>query len=572
MPRSSDTSRYSVRETLSQLRLRELLDEVKERIDQISDARDRIDGLVEAMLTVTSRLDLDDTLRTIVHTATTLVGARYGALGVRGQRHELTQFIFEGIDDDQRALIGDLPQGRGVLGVLIDEPKPIRLERISDHPASVGFPPNHPPMRTFLGVPIRIRDKVFGNLYLTEKVTGQPFTDEDEVVVQALAAAAGVAIDNARLYESSRARHAWISATRDLTAEFLEGAGSREVLGHLVGHARQLTASSHALLAISPDMDVPADRVTTLEIAAAAPAELLERQIPISDVDSEIGAVFRTRNPQRLAAGPGEELLGDGPVLLLPLHARRTALGVLIVTRPADAMPYSDETLDLATGFAAQAAAAMQMAAARERVQELTVLADRDRIARDLHDQVIQRLFAVGLGLQGTMSRSNKPEVRQRIAAAIDELQEVVQEIRTTIFDLQGEHLALDELRCRVEEVVRQHTADSRISATVRIVGPLSTVATELTDHAEAVVREAISNAVHHSDADRLAVEIRVGDDLSVVVEDNATGVAPESAPGSLADLARRAEEYGGSFEITAAAKPGDAGPGTRLQWTVPLR
>src|SRR5690606_17478313 len=199
----------AVRSTLAQLRLRELLNEVQDRVEQIVEGRDRLDGLVEAMLTVTSDLELDVTLRTIVQTATELVDARYGALGVRGDGHELVEFIYDGIDDDAARLIGHLPEGRGVLGVLIDDPKPIRLDNIKDHPASVGFPPNHPSMRTFLGVPVRTRDTVFGNLYLTEKTDGLPFDEDDEVLVEALAAAAGIAIENARLYEQARTRQTW---------------------------------------------------------------------------------------------------------------------------------------------------------------------------------------------------------------------------------------------------------------------------------------------------------------------------------------------------------------------------
>ena len=196
---------------------------MQDRVEQIVAGRDRLDGLVEAMLVVTSGLELDETLRTIVHTAIDLVDAEYGALGVRGHGHELVEFISEGIDEAMRDKIGHLPEGRGVLGVLIDDPKPIRLDNISHHAASVGFPPNHPPMRTFLGVPVRIRDEVFGNLYLTEKAGGQPFSEDDEVLVQALAAAAGIAIENARLYEQSKIRQSWIEATRDIGTELLSG-------------------------------------------------------------------------------------------------------------------------------------------------------------------------------------------------------------------------------------------------------------------------------------------------------------------------------------------------------------
>ncbi|MGV0602735.1 GAF domain-containing protein, partial [Mycolicibacterium pulveris] len=195
--------------------------EVQDRIEQIVEGRDRMDGLVEAMLMVTSGLELDQTLNKIVRTAADLVDARYGALGVRGHGHELVEFVYTGIDEELRGKIGHLPEGRGVLGVLIDDPKPIRLDNIAHHAASVGFPPHHPPMRTFLGVPVRIRDEVFGNLYLTEKAGGQPFSEDDEVLVQSLANAAGIAIDNARLYESAKTRQAWILATRDIGSELL---------------------------------------------------------------------------------------------------------------------------------------------------------------------------------------------------------------------------------------------------------------------------------------------------------------------------------------------------------------
>jgi two-component system, NarL family, sensor histidine kinase DevS len=228
--RGQESSARPLRHTLSHLRLGELLTEVQDRVGQIMEGRDRLDGLVDAMLVVTSDLDLDATLRTIVHTAIELVDARFGALGVRGEGHELTEFVYEGIDQETRELIGHLPEGRGVLGVLIDEPKPIRLEDIRRHAASVGFPPNHPPMRTFLGVPVRIRDEVFGNLYLTEKTDGRPFSEDDEVLVEALAAAAGIAIDNARLYEQSRTRQSWIEATRDIATEMLSGADPATVV------------------------------------------------------------------------------------------------------------------------------------------------------------------------------------------------------------------------------------------------------------------------------------------------------------------------------------------------------
>ena len=247
-----------LRDTLSQLRLRELLVEVQDRVEQIVKGRDRLDGLVEAMLVVTSGLELDVTLKTIVHTATELVDARYGALGVRGDGHELVEFILEGMDEARPgALIGPLPEGIGVLGLLLDEPKPIRLDDIRQHPASVGFPPNHPPMQTFLGVPVRIRDEIYGNLYLTEKADGQPFTEDDEVLVEALAAAAGIAIDNARLYEQSRVRQAWIEATRDIATELLGGDDPAQVFRLIADESLELTGADGALVAVPADTELP---------------------------------------------------------------------------------------------------------------------------------------------------------------------------------------------------------------------------------------------------------------------------------------------------------------------------
>ncbi|WP_083880649.1 sensor histidine kinase [Nocardia araoensis] len=567
---------YSVRDTLSQLRLRELLGEVKDRIEQIIDARDRMDGLVEAMLTVTSGLDLNRTLRTIVHTAISLVDARYGALGVRGHDQQLTQFIYEGIDQPTRELIGDLPQGHGVLGLLFSQPKPIRLDNLADHPSSVGFPAHHPPMRTFLGVPVRIRDEVFGNLYLTEKAGGQPFTEDDEVIVRALAAAAGIAIDNAHLYESARTRQAWIEATRDIATEFLAGTAPDQVLTHLVEATHRLTGSERTYLAVVPDSEGSPEEITELLITHTAGATHDQRLIKLPLGDSTIGQAFRLRSPQQVddarRADLGKIFPDAGPALVLPMQTSDTTVGVLVALRAVESAPYSNETLALTAAFTDQAALAMQLADAQRRMRELDILSDRDRIARDLHDHVIQRLFAVGLSLQGTVPRTRVPEVRERISEAINDLQDVVQEIRTSIFDLHGGTGDSARVRQRIEEAIRQQAAPSGIRTSVRISGPLSVIDPELADHAEAVVREAVSNAVRHSGADTVSVEITVADDLTIVIEDDGCGVPTDVTPRGLSNLARRAEESAGTFTITAANGPDGRTAGARLCWQVPLR
>lgn len=551
-----------MRVTLSQLRLRELLTEVQDRVEQILTGRDRLDGLVEAMLAVTSDLELDVTLSTIVRTAIELVDARYGALGVRGEGHELVEFVYEGIDDEMRAVIGDLPEGRGVLGVLIDDPHPIRLDDIRQHPASVGFPPGHPPMRTFLGVPVRIRDEVFGNLYLTDKINGQPFSEDDQVLVQALAAAAGIAVENARLYELSRARQAWIAATRDIGTELLAGTDPASVFRLVADEALELTGADGALVAVPAQPDTPANEVGALVVAATAGAWSAGVE-SMSVADSAVSAVFRQGVPQRL------DRLGlggfDGPALVLPLRATGTVAGVLVAVRSDGGKVFSAEQLDMAAAFADQAALAWQQATSQRRMRELDILADRDRIARDLHDHVIQRLFAVGLNLQGTIPRARSGEVQRRLTDSVDDLQAVIQEIRTAIFDLHGPPAGATRLRQRLDKVIAQFSG-SGPHTTTQFVGPLSVIDPGLADHAEAVLREAVSNAVRHSGATELTVRVTVDDDLRIEVADDGSGITGPVTESGLANLRERAAQVGGELMIESRS-----GAGTVLRWTVPL-
>ncbi|KUI38514.1 GAF domain-containing sensor histidine kinase [Mycobacterium sp. GA-2829] len=552
-----------LRETLSQLRLRELLTEVQDRIEQIVEGRDRLDGLVDAMLVVTAGLDLDVTLRTIVHTAIQLVDARYGALGVRGHGHELVEFVYEGIDDHMRALIGHLPEGRGVLGVLIDDPHPIRLDDIRHHSASVGFPPNHPPMRTFLGVPVRIRDEVFGNLYLTDKIGGQPFSEDDEVLVQALAAAAGIAIDNARLYEQARARQAWIAATRDIATEMLSGVSPAIVFRRVADQTLTLTGADGTLVAVPGDAEAPPGEIDELVVVEAAGA--LGGDIgALALDDGPVGAAYRESAPARV-----DRLVLDGAehgaALVLPLRTADAVAGVLVAVRAPGTRPFTAEQLDTAVAFADQVALAWQLASSQRRMQELEILTDRDRIARDLHDHVIQRLFAVGLSLQGTLARVRDGDVRQRLSGNVDDLQAVIQEIRTAIFDLHGGAPGTTRLRQRLDEAIGQF-AGAGLHTTTQFVGPLSVVDATLADHAEAVVREAVSNAVRHAEATELTVRVTVADDLCIEVGDNGRGIEGAVTESGLRNLRARAEGVGGT--CTVERNPGG---GTVLRWCAPL-
>lgn len=558
-----------MRETLSQLRLRELLLEVQDRIEQIVEGRDRLDGLIDAILAITSGLKLDATLRTIVHTAAELVDARYGALGVRGYDHRLVEFVYEGIDEETRHLIGSLPEGRGVLGALIEEPKPIRLDDISRHPASVGFPLHHPPMRTFLGVPVRIRDEVFGNLYLTEKADGQPFSDDDEVLVQALAAAAGIAVDNARLFEESRTREAWIEATRDIGTQMLAGADPAMVFRLIAEEALTLMAGAATLVAVPLDDEAPACEVDDLVIVeVAGEISPAVKQMTVAVSGTSIGGVFHDRTPRRFdrldlaVDGPVE----PGPALVLPLRAADTVAGVLVALRSADEQPFSDKQLDMMAAFADQAALAWRLATAQRQMREVEILTDRDRIARDLHDHVIQRLFAVGLTLQGAAPRARVPAVRESIYSSIDDLQEIIQEIRSAIFDLHAGPSRATGLRHRLDKVIDQ-LAIPALHTTVQYTGPLSVVDTVLANHAEAVLREAVSNAVRHANATSLAINVSVEDDVRVEVVDDGVGISGDITESGLRNLRQRADDAGGEFTVENMPTGG-----TLLRWSAPLR
>ncbi|MFD7006188.1 GAF domain-containing sensor histidine kinase [Rhodococcus jostii] len=557
--------------SLSELRLRELLTEVQERIALIVDAREHVDGLLEAMLAVTSGLDLDNTLRTIVHAAINLVDAQYGAVGVLAPGEGLSEFVFEGIDEETRERIGDLPRGRGVLGFLITNPKPVRLDDLSHHAASVGFPDHHPPMKTFLGVPIQIRDEVFGNLYLTEKANGGQFTEDDEVLLRALAAAAGIAIENARLYEESRTRQAWLEATREIATELLAGSDTAEVLQVIADDALALTGADSAFLAVPDDLDIPSDEVTELVVTASAgtvSARIIGRTIPLEGSSS--GEAFRERTPLRvaeLAFDPGFDLNSRfGPALVLPLRATQSVAGVLVTLRHADASPFTDDQLALMSGFADQAAVALQLANSQRRMHELDVLSDRDRIARDLHDHVIQRLFAVGLSLQSTLQRAKSPDVKQRLVQSVDDLHDIVRDIRTAIFDLHGGSGGVTQFRRRLHEIIAEITADSGLRTTVHMSGPLSVIDAVLAEHAEAVLREALSNAVRHAAADTITVSISVYDDLVIEVADDGQGLPEDVARSGLDNLTARAREVNGRFTINSTP-----GGGTTLRWSAPL-
>ncbi|MGW3230331.1 GAF domain-containing sensor histidine kinase [Kitasatospora sp. NPDC001095] len=556
------------------LRLDALLGELQARLDAARGTRDRVHSLLEAVLAVGRDLELSQALRHIVEAAVTLVDARYGALGVIGEDQRLSQFIPVGVTDEQVKLIGDLPSGHGILGELIRRPEPLRLGRLSDHPASYGFPAGHPPMSSFLGVPIRIRDRVFGNLYLTEKRGGGEFDAEDESVLATLAVAAGVAIDNARLYARARRRQRWLEASAEVSSSLLSGAAEQEVQDLLLSRAAEIAGADLAVVA------VPLPETAELEVRIAVGlGEREHRGLVLPIEGSFMGAAFRTgglvvspdvRRDPRITAGP-PRWKGLGPAVAVPVGtAERGIRGVLLLARAAGTPLFEEEESGPLLGFAGQAAVALELAERRRDSEQIALLRERDRIARDLHDLAIQRLFATGMTLQGATRFIDHPEATTRVLRAIDDLDETARTIRATIFGLRLRESgpAASGLRARIVEVVDRAARSLGFAPDLRMSGLIDvTVPDEVADAAVAVLEEALSNASRHARAGAVDVTVAADDELTVTVTDDGVGLPESGRRSGLANLSERASTLNGTF--TARTRPEG---GTELVWQVPLR
>ena len=531
---------------------------------------ERLQGLLDAVLSVSAGIELESTLRRIVRAAVDLVDCEYGALGVLGPNRELAELVEVGFDEHTRRRIGALPTGHGLLGVLIHDPKPLRLDDLTTHPASTGVPADHPPMRTFLGVPVRVRDEVFGNLYLTEKRDSGGFTEEDVSVVEALATAAGVAVENARLFEQSRRRQRWLEASSEVRAELLAGCTATDALQMVANRVRDLAVADHALILLVDEED---DVLRVHSYAGPGGPTLVGRQL--ADGDSVLAEITRDGVPRlipTLAEALGGELgpdaAGFGPAVAVALRSAGGATGVLIAVRDKGSRPLEPSEVPLLSSFADQAAVAIEFAEKQRTQWLLAVLADRDRIARDLHDHVIQRLFATGLGLQGTLRRAADPDVRARIQKAVEQLDETVREIRTSIFDLHTSGgNGMEGLRRRLLDTVAELTADATPTPSVRISGAVDTlVPPSVAEHADAVVREALSNALRHAGASELTLAVDAGEDLVIRVGDDGIGIPSDVRRSGLANLAERARACRGTLDVVARESGG-----TLLTWRVPL-
>lgn len=568
----SDTSDGGQRWPLSSLELDDLVEELRARADSARVSQERLGSLLDAVLAVSSDLEIADVLHRIVVAACELVDATYGALGVLGPSgEELVEFVTHGVTEEERAAIGPLPRGHGLLGTIITSPHPQRVSNIGQHPDSYGFPPNHPPMTSFLGAPVRIRDQIFGNLYLTDKRSAPQFSEDDEAILAALAAAAGVAIENARLYEHARTQQQWGAVLSDATQALLGGTAQEQVLAEVTSRVRTLTRASACSVALRHGSDVVVAAVSTGEGRRVPTATGPSDDAPeVTDAPAAedrgvptVGEVVR--DPKLLSAMLGraqsEPRAQAGTRATVPVALGESPLGVLVVDwsheEHTDQLPH----LEL---LGRSLAVSLGAASARADRARSELLEDRDRIARDMHDNVIQRLFATGMSLQSAAPVS-APDVRAKLDRAVDELDAAIRDIRHTIFALHrvpgGRPLSAE-----IATVCGDAAVTLGFSPELRLSGPVADVPEAVSAELLAVVREALSNVARHASASAVSVTVEVDDDVSVVVADDGRGIPDDVVRSGLGNLARRAEGRGGTFTVGSGSDSG-----ATLEWRVPL-
>ena len=452
---------------IARLELDELLGQLVERAQDVMATQSRLRGLLTATRAVASDLSLPVLLRQIVEAACELVGARYGAVSVLGGGG-LAEFVTVGVDEATVAAIGRLPCGAGIVGLLVDDPRPLRLAELGTHARSAGFPAEHPPMTSFLGVPIRVRNRVYGNLYLTEKTGGGPFSSEDEELLSALAAAAGVAIDNARRYRAVQRRQQWLEASTEITRGLLTGEDpplqliarrARECAGaDLATILLPAPGSSDTLLVTAADGDGDLRDSIVCSATSLARVMLREDRDPMVDAAAEDGLTYWTHNPP------------SGPALLVRFGGT-SRQGVLALARGPGQHRFDAQEAQMAAGFAGHAGLAIELATAREVAQQATQRVqrseDRGRIARDLHDHVIGGLFATGLGIQALAGRTADDADAARLGGFVDDLDQAIHTIRRSIFELRA---GADAPRFRAAVLAAAHEAALRTG--VRPSGP----------------------------------------------------------------------------------------------------
>jgi signal transduction histidine kinase len=538
----------------------------------MNDERDRRDMLLEAGLTLASELSLPIVLQRIVDLAAQVTDARYGALGVIGEGDVLVEFVTTGIDARQRRSIGNLPTGRGVLGLLIHEPRPVRINNIGDHPQSVGFPANHPPMRSFLGAPVKAMGRVFGNVYLAEKRSGEEFSQEDEEALVVLATQAGAAIANASLYEEVHSRERWLDALRDITTQVLAGTREGSLLESIAEHARDLAGADSATILIR------SGAAGELEVVAASGArsgELRGQRVP--EEGSISGAVMRTGESRMFddvstetdAYQPIITLARRGPAFYVPLRVPGGTAGTLVVANLKGGQRFIERTRALVESLADAASVAIEYDRAQSDLRRLNLMDERERIAKELHDGIIQSLFAVGMSLQGTALVASDPEIKRRMERAVEELDGVIRDLRNYIFGLRPGILADRQLDQALRDLGRDLESRTREVVEVQVDAALAAALSPRSAELVQLTREALSNVARHAHATRASVRLeRDGSRAVLTVTDDGVGFKPDGrSPGNgMRNMRDRASRLGGTLQVTSAA-----GKGTTLQIAFPI-
>ena len=533
--------------------------------------RDRKDVLLEAGLTLASELSLPIVLQRIVDLAAEVTDARYGALGVIGAGEELVDFITTGISAKQRRAIGDLPRGRGLLGLLIREPSIVRIRDIRSHAESVGFPPNHPPMHSFLGAPVRAMGTTYGNIYLADKRGAEEFSLEDEGSLRVLATQAGVAIANASLYQESMRRERWLEALREITGDILGGADASSLLTSIAEHARDLAGAASATIT------TPTSSPAQLEVSAAVGAyaeDVRGQSVPAAKSIS--GEVIQTGKPLNTddasthgrAYQPIIRMGHVGPAIFVPLRVRGKATGTLMVANLEGGRRFDEGTIRLVETFADQASVAIEYGRAQADLRRLGLMEERERIAKELHDGIIQSLFAVGMNLQSTALMSGSTETSSRVEGAVGELDRVIRDLRNYIFGLRPGILADRHLDQTLQELGAEIQKRSPTQVEVEVDAELAAGVSSNAHQIVQLTREALSNVARHAQAGRALVRLaRKGNNAVLVIEDDGVGfdVRRDSAGNGLRNMRERAAAMGGTLRVTSKA-----GKGTRLSLTFP--
>jgi signal transduction histidine kinase len=539
----------------------------------MADIRDRKDMLLEAGLTLASELSLPVVLQRIVDLAAQVTEARYGALGVIGDDDTLVEFVTTGIPAREREVIGALPTGRGVLGVLIREPRPLRIRNIADHPRSVGFPDNHPAMRSFLGAPVQAMGRVFGNIYLAEKRGGDEFTQDDEEALVVLAAQAGVAIANASLYEEVQARERRLDALRDITNHVLSTESESSLFDSIAEHARGLAGAASATVITRSELD---GELVVSGASGVAADELRDMTVPLEGsisgavMKSGEGLILDDVNDDPRAYQQIISLGGYGPAVFVPLRTPGGVAGTLMVANLKGGRPFSRDTQKLVAGLADAASVAVDYDRTQSDLRRLGLLEERERIAKELHDGIIQSLFAVGMSLQGTALTAGNPETTARIEKAVDSLDSVIRDLRNYIFGLRPGILAdrqLDQALRNLGQETESHTGERvEVDIDQALAARLSNRSADIVQ----LTREALSNVARHARATRAAVRLeRVGAEAVLTIEDDGVGFdhRKDSGGNGLRNMRGRAAGLGGTLALARGA----GGRGTSVRISFPV-